>query len=113
MDAHTFAMVKSYFKKQLQKSKKKRSEISNQGEWRIHFLNLFTPMVMGNTKINRTINKGCPQGEVLSPFQWNLLLDVLLQKFNNSDNIQAFADDLSLLSIGKTQYGIINITKKT
>ena len=55
----------------------------------------------GNTKINRKIKKGCPQGGVLSPFLWNLVLDDLLQKFKNSDNIQAFADDLSLLSMEK------------
>ena len=66
---------------------------------------------MGNTKINRNINKGCPQGGVLSPFLCNLVLDDLLQKFNDSDNVQAFADDLSLLSIEKTQYGIIINTK--
>ena len=65
----------------------------------------------GNTKINRKTKKWCPQGGVLSPFLWNLVLDNLIQKFNNSDNIQAFADDLSLLSIGKTQNGIINNTK--
>ena len=46
----------------------------------------------------------------------NLVLDNLLQKSENSDNIKAFSDDVSLLGIGKTQYGIIkqhkNIIKK-
>ena len=65
----------------------------------------------GNKKIYRTIKKGCPQGGCLIPFLWNLVLDDLLQKFNNSDNIQAFADGLSLLNIGKTQCGINNNTK--
>ena len=39
------------------------------------------------------------------------MLDDLLQKFENNDNVQAFADDVSLLSIGKTQYGIMNNAK--
>ena len=43
--------------------------------------------------------------------QIDIVLDDLLQKFSSSDNIQALTYDLSLLSIGKTQYGIINNTK--
>ena len=81
-------------------------------DWIINMIsNRKIELKWGNSKINRKIEKGCPQGGVLSPFLWNLVLDDLLQKFNNSDNIQAFADDLSLLSIGKTQYGIINNTR--
>ena len=39
--------------------------------------------------------------------QIDIVLDDLLQKFSSSDNIQALTYDLSLLSIGKTQYVII------
>ena len=41
---------------------------------------------------------GCPQGGVLSPFLWNLVVDILLKMFSR-ENLQAFADDLCKLEI--------------
>ena len=43
---------------------------------------------------------GCPQGGVLSPFLWNLVLNDLLARFPNDPSIQAFADDLALIRGG-------------
>ena len=38
-------------------------------DWIINLIsNRKIELVMGNTKINRTINKGCPQGGVISSF---------------------------------------------
>ena len=54
---------------------------------------------MGGITISRTIPKGAPQGGVLSPFLWNLVLDAILQKFDKTNDLQAFADDLCLLII--------------
>ena len=55
----------------------------------------------GLEQITRTAPKGCPQGGVLSPFLWNLVVDSLLKKFKNYKNIIAYADDLLLLQTGR------------
>ena len=50
------------------------------------------------------IKRGCPQGGILSPFLWNLIVDDLL-KFSAKDipgYLQAFADDLFALAEGGT-----------
>ena len=65
------------------------------------------------TTISRKIPKGCPQGGVLSPFLWNLVIDSLLKEFQKHENVQAFADDVCLLSIGKVRYGIETKAKNT
>ena len=41
--------------------------------------------------------KGCPQGGVLSPFLWNIVLDPLLKKMKRFNEGQAFADDLNII----------------
>ena len=52
--------------------------------------------------IKRTIEvvKGCPQGGILSPFLWNLVVDSLLSYTKDTIpcDIQGFADDLSLIA---------------
>jgi ribonuclease HI len=46
--------------------------------------------------------RGCPQGGVLSPLLWNMVLDSLLNRLNN-DNFYtiAYADDLVILQTGR------------
>ena len=63
---------------------------------------------MAGAEIIRTIAKGAPQGGVLSPFLWNLVLDELLSMFAKTHDLQAFADDLCLIIIGKDY----NMTKQ-
>ena len=48
------------------------------------------------------VRRGCPQGGILSPFLWNLIVDDLLGFSANEipGYLQAFADDLSILSEG-------------
>ena len=48
------------------------------------------------------ITKGCPQGVVLSPVLWNLVVSNLLNKQANEipGHLQAFADDLVILTEG-------------
>ena len=55
---------------------------------------------LGTTTINRHIPKGCPQGGVLSPFLWNLVINELLKQFEKAEILQAFADDLNLTITG-------------
>ena len=47
------------------------------------------------------IRKGCPQGGILSPFLWNLVINELLEYTRNKipSDLQGFADDLALVSI--------------
>lgn len=48
------------------------------------------------------VDKGCPQGGVLSPILWNMVIDGLLKELNESGfNTEGFADDLVILLIGK------------
>ena len=46
------------------------------------------------------LTKGCPQGGILSPFLWNLVMDDLLslKKDKIPGDLQGFADDLCLLA---------------
>ena len=50
--------------------------------------------------INRKIAKGCPQGGVLSPFLWNLVMDNLLTNNKQFKNIFAYADDILIIQAG-------------
>ena len=44
------------------------------------------------------IERGCPQGSVLSPFLWNLIADeILATPSRDGTKIQAFADDLMIM----------------
>ena len=43
---------------------------------------------------------GCPQGGVLSPFLWNIVLDSLLITLETLSHLIAFADDLAIILTG-------------
>ena len=48
------------------------------------------------------ISRGCPQGGVLSPLLWFLVVDDLLARLNgNGVFIQGYTDDICLLAVGK------------
>ena len=48
------------------------------------------------------VRRGCPQGGILSPFLWNLVVDDLLKSSarDTPGHLQAFADDLVILAEG-------------
>ena len=62
--------------------------------------------------ITRKLSKGCPQGGVLSPFLWNLVIDNLLVRNETHKNIFAYADDLLILQAGKDMATVIETTEK-
>ena len=62
--------------------------------------------------ITRKLSKGCPQGGVLSPFLWNLVINNLLAKNETYKNIFAYADDLLILQAGKDMATVIETTEK-
>ena len=52
----------------------------------------------GKERMTRDVKLGCPQGGVLSPFLWNVLIDDIIKtSFQFSYRIIAYADDLVLL----------------
>ena len=58
-------------------------------------------VTLANITINRTVTKGCPQGGILSPFLWNIVVNSLLTNFDSAKSVlNAFADDLSLIIQG-------------
>ena len=67
------------------------------------------------THITKKIRRECPQGGILSPFLWNLVVDDLL-KFSAKEipgYLQAFADDLITLAEGSETGVIWQRTQKT
>ena len=59
-----------------------------------------TVEIHGNKKTLKLV-RGCPQGGILSPFRWNLVVDSFLNYTKNriACDIQGLADDLSLIAI--------------
>ena len=57
---------------------------------------------LGKEEIKSIPVKGCPQGGVLSPILWCLVIDNLLVKLQNEGyiKVQAFADDIIIMVIG-------------
>jgi len=57
---------------------------------------------LGGAKVCSTVARGCPQGGVLSPLLWCLVLDGLLRDLNGSGvYAQGYADDLAIVVNGK------------
>ena len=64
--------------------------------------NRFTTVALKYSTKRFKIRKGCPQGGVLSPVLWNLVVNNLQNKQANEipGYLQAFADDLVILTEG-------------
>ena len=59
-------------------------------------------MGLGKEKVKVRVSKGCPQGGVLSPLLWSMVIDELLVRLKRLGfDVQAFADDLSIRIKGK------------
>ena len=52
--------------------------------------------------VKKNIEKGCPQGGILSPYIWNLIMDDLLGMFPkiHPTEVVCYADDVMLLGVG-------------
>jgi hypothetical protein len=61
---------------------------------------------LGGLSRSVAVSKGCPQGGVLSPLLWCLVVGDLLAGLSRSVYAQGYADDICLLAVGKsrTQY---------
>jgi len=61
--------------------------------------------------VTKSVQRGCPQGGVLSPLLWNLVMDELLEGLKRnfpSMTAQAFADDVSIWQEGLSYDTIAN-----
>ena len=77
-------------------------------KWISKFIrNRFVNFHLGTASVIKRILKGSPQGGILSPFLFNLVVDILLHKLEelSPDSLTAFADDLCNLISG------LNITE--
>ena len=77
--------------------------------------NRFTTVSLKYSTKRFKITKGCPQGGVLSPVLWNLVVNNLLNKQANEipGYLQAFADDLVILTEGDDLAVIHECTQKS
>jgi hypothetical protein len=54
-------------------------------------------------KVEREVSMGCPQGSCCGPGFWNILYNTVLNlEFSSHTKVIAFADDLVILTQGKT-----------
>ena len=57
---------------------------------------------LGSLSRSVAVSRGCPQGGVLSPLLWCLVVDELLARLNGGGvYAQGYADDICLLAMGK------------
>ena len=68
----------------------------------------------GSYTAGKKITKGCPQGGILSPYIWNLIMDDLMKMFPklHSTYVIIYADDVMLLGIGIDEQVVIDNLKK-
>ena len=85
-------------------------------QWIINMItNRYVTIKFKTTYRRIKIRRGCPQGGVLSPFLWNLVINDLLtySSGNIPCHLQAFADDLISLAEGDDTSVIWHRTQKT
>ena len=57
---------------------------------------------LGSVAVSSSVVRGCPQGGVLSPLLWCLVMDGLLRTLNEGGvYAQGYADDLAIIVTGK------------
>ena len=67
-------------------------------------------ITVGDKTVRGTVSKGCPQGGVLSPLLWNLVVDSLLRRLNDKGfRTIGYADDITVLISGKFEGVLCNI----
>ena len=85
----------------IERALNQKCESATVNKWIMSLIrNRSTTVELNGCKKTITIKKGCPQGGILSPFLWNLVVDSLLSYTRNKIpcDLQGFADDLALLA---------------
>ena len=69
-------------------------------------------VTLGGLSRGVVVSRGCPQGDVLSPLQWCLVVDELLARLNGGGvYTQGHADDICLLAVGKFPNTVSGLTQ--
>lgn len=63
-------------------------------------------------EVNKFLSKGCPQGSVIAPFMWNIVLDELLEK-DLGCTVIAYADDICVIVRGETRSSLVERGRET
>ena len=76
----------------------------------VSYFNERCALLLLNSSIEqRKISKGCPQGSASGPGFWNLQYNSLLNlEYTKNTKVIAYADDLMILTKGKTQVEVEN-----
>ena len=102
--------------KAISESIRKSTVDETTAQWIINMVtNRYITITHKDCKKRINVRRGCPQGGILSPFLWNLVVDDLL-KFGANEipgYLQGFADDLITLSEGSDLEVIHQRTQKT
>jgi hypothetical protein len=68
-----------------------------------HFSDRVAILHTNTHRAERKVTKGCPQGSCCGPRLWNVLYnDLLNMKYSSHTKLIAFADDIAILTYGKT-----------
>lgn len=71
--------------------------------WKHYFSGRRARAVTVSQSVEMAVTRGCPQGSIIGPFVWNLMMDVLLLELQEKCKFCAYADDLLLLVEGRSR----------
>lgn len=81
--------------------------------WITNMLRLRAVQVTVNGTTRATVMKGCPQGGVLSPLLWNLVVDSLIKRLNHRGyHTVGYADDITIIINGSHINTICNLMRQ-
>ncbi len=98
-----------------EKCMREKGILENINRWYVNLLKarIIQAEVQGQKTYIRP-HRGSPQGGVLSPLIWNLIMDSLLSTFEKDPvKVLGYADDILLYVIGKVPYTLANIIQPT
>ena len=83
-------------------------------KWYGHYLRSRTAtMKINDTQVTRTLPRGLPQGGIISPVAWDLVVDNLLVHLNKETNVLAvgYADDVAIVTVGLDPNTLVDIVQ--
>ena len=82
-------------------------------DWTSHMLgNRQLEVTKGNTTVRGDVSSGCPQGGVMSPLLWCLVVDNLLTNLSEEGcQVVGYADDILIIRCGPFLYTLMELTQ--
>jgi hypothetical protein len=62
----------------------------------------------GTWEVGKRVNRGCPQGSILGPQMWKLVVDGLLRRLGENFGVVAYADDIVIIIEGKSRVDLVD-----